>query len=58
MCLDNIGLFDSIILNYSRVEVAAKARQWPTKLGWLGRVSSELPRVGYNEDFVVRSARP
>jgi hypothetical protein len=41
-------------LDYSRVDIDAKARKWLTKFGWLGRVGSELSQVSYNEGFVVR----
>ncbi len=29
-------------LDYSRVEVAAAARKWPMKFGWLGRVARRV----------------
>jgi len=45
-------------MDYSRTEVAVAARPWLTKFGWLGRVGSELPRVGYNEADAVRLVRP
>jgi hypothetical protein len=38
-------------MDYSRIDIAAKARQWPMRCG-------ELLRLGDNEGFVVRSALP
>jgi hypothetical protein len=32
-------------LDYLRTDVPAKARLWPTKFGWVGRVGSNLPRA-------------